>query len=29
LIDKGNPFLTDPDGSVSDIGIYGGPNAKK
>ncbi len=29
LIDKGNPFLTDPDGSISDIGIYGGPNAKK
>ena len=29
LIDKGNPLLTDSDGSVSDIGIYGGPNAKK
>lgn len=29
LIDKGNPLLTDPDGSISDIGIYGGPNAKK
>jgi hypothetical protein len=29
LIDKGNPFLTDPDGSISDIGIYGGPNARR
>ena len=29
LIDKGNPLLTDPDGSVSDIGIYGGPNARR
>ena len=29
LIDKGNPLLTDPDGSPSDIGIYGGPKAKR
>jgi hypothetical protein len=29
LIDKGNPLLTDPDGSMSDPGIYGGPNARK
>jgi hypothetical protein len=28
LIDKGNPLLTDPDGSASDIGLYGGPKAK-
>lgn len=28
LIDKGNPLLTDPDGSQSDIGLYGGPKAK-
>ncbi len=27
LIDSGNPEFTDPDGSPSDIGIYGGPNA--
>ena len=29
LIDKGNPLLTDPDGSISDPGIYGGPEARK
>jgi hypothetical protein len=28
LIDQGNPLLTDPDGSISDIGIHGGPNAR-
>ncbi len=27
LIDNGNPEVTDPDGSPSDIGIYGGPQA--
>ncbi|MBD3298224.1 MAG: hypothetical protein GF341_06185 [candidate division Zixibacteria bacterium] len=27
LINSGNPEFTDPDGSPSDIGIYGGPNA--
>lgn len=27
LIDNGNPELTDPDGTRSDIGIYGGPQA--
>ena len=29
LIDKGNPLLTDPDGSASDLGIYGGPEAMR
>jgi hypothetical protein len=29
LIDKGNPLLTDPDGSISDFGIYGGPNSRR
>jgi hypothetical protein len=29
LIDKGNPLLTDPDGSPSDIGLYGGPKGKR
>ena len=29
LIDKGNPLLTDPDGTPSDIGIGGGPHAKR
>jgi len=29
LIDKGNPLLTDPDGSISNPGIYGGPNARR
>ncbi len=29
LIDKGNPLLTDPDGSPSDMGLYGGPKAKR
>ncbi len=28
LIDKGNPLLTDPNGSPSDMGLYGGPKAK-
>jgi hypothetical protein len=27
LKDKGNPLFTDPDGTPSDIGMYGGPNA--
>jgi hypothetical protein len=27
LLDSGNPELTDPNGSSSDIGIYGGPQA--
>jgi hypothetical protein len=27
LIDKGNPLFTDPDGTPSDIGMYGGPQA--
>ena len=29
LIDKGNPLLTDPDGSISDPGNYGGPSARR
>ena len=29
LKDKGNPTYTDPDGSVSDLGIYGGPQAPR
>ena len=29
LLDKGNPLLIDPDGSVSDFGAYGGPNARR
>lgn len=29
LIDKGNPLLTDPDGSISDFGLYGGPNSRR
>ncbi len=29
LIDKGNPLLTDPNGSISDLGLYGGPIARK
>jgi len=29
VFDAGNPELTDPDGSRSDIGIYGGPNARR
>ena len=29
LIDSGNPLLTDPDGTRSDIGINGGPKAKR
>lgn len=29
LKDSGNPLLTDPDGSRSDIGLYGGPRAGK
>jgi parallel beta-helix repeat protein len=28
LIDQGNPLLTDPDGSPSDIGLLGGPRAR-
>ncbi|MFC1475740.1 right-handed parallel beta-helix repeat-containing protein [Candidatus Zixiibacteriota bacterium] len=28
MIDAGNSELTDPDGSNSDIGLYGGPNAE-
>jgi hypothetical protein len=28
LIDNGNPLLTDPDGSPSDIGAHGGPRAR-
>jgi len=27
LIDKGNPLFTDPDGTISDIGMYGGHQA--
>jgi len=27
LIDAGDPSLLDPDGTVSDIGAYGGPGA--
>lgn len=27
LKDSGNPLFTDPDGTLSDIGMYGGPNA--
>jgi hypothetical protein len=27
-IDAGNPLFTDPDGGPSDLGIYGGPQAK-
>ena len=29
LINKGNPLLSDPDGSPSDIGLYGGPKARQ
>lgn len=29
LIDIGNPLLTDPDGTPSDIGLYGGPKARR
>ncbi len=29
LIDAGNPDLTDPDGTRSDIGLFGGPNARR
>ncbi|OGC78329.1 MAG: hypothetical protein A2Z27_04095 [candidate division Zixibacteria bacterium RBG_16_50_21] len=29
LKDKGNPVYTDPDGSVSDLGIYGGPQTRQ
>jgi parallel beta-helix repeat protein len=29
LIDNGNPLITDPDGTVSDIGIGGGPRARR
>lgn len=27
-VDAGNPFFTDPDGGPSDLGIYGGPQAR-
>ena len=27
LIDAGDPSVLDPDGSISDIGAYGGPSA--
>jgi hypothetical protein len=27
LVDAGDPALLDPDGTVSDIGVYGGPRA--
>jgi hypothetical protein len=29
LRDKGNPLLSDPDGTASDIGIFGGPRARR
>ena len=29
LIDKGNPLLTEPDGTISDLGIFGGPNSRR
>jgi len=29
LRNAGNPLLTDPDGTPSDIGIYGGPRARR
>ncbi len=29
LINRGNPLLSDPDGTQSDMGIYGGPRAKR
>ena len=29
LIDKGNPSITDPDGTISDIGLGGGPRARR
>ncbi len=29
LRDKGNPLLTDPDGTPSDIGVTGGPRARR
>ena len=29
LIDKGNPLISDPDGTQSDPGIYGGPRARR
>ena len=29
LIDKGNPLLSDPNGTVSDIGLGGGPRARR
>ncbi|OGC89314.1 MAG: hypothetical protein A2W25_13440 [candidate division Zixibacteria bacterium RBG_16_53_22] len=27
--DSGNPLLTDPDGTASDIGVFGGPRARR
>jgi len=29
LKNSGNPLLTDPDGTLSDIGLYGGPRARR
>jgi hypothetical protein len=29
LIDKGSPLLSDPDGTASDIGVFGGPRARQ
>lgn len=29
LIDKGNPLITDPDGTSSDPGVFGGPRARR
>jgi len=29
MINKGNPLITDPDGTASDLGIGGGPRGKK
>ena len=28
LVDAGDPALSDPDGSRSDVGAYGGPDAE-
>jgi len=29
LIDKGNPLLSDPDGTISDLGLDGGPRGRR
>jgi hypothetical protein len=29
LRDKGNPLLSDPDGTQSDVGLFGGPRSKR